>query len=160
MMAGNNLAMAAAVVVSMGSSAIGIAGTTAELAIKEIDQAKFPQLRAVAEVFAKTVQSASAAFTLLILGSLFVTSTPGVVFIASMGVAMLLTPTINEMIQTCGKESWKNNFEIADRSVAMMSKAINTGTVTAGFFMACGAPIGVVSGICLTALSVVTYQKI
>lgn len=154
-----SLAIAAAVVLSIGSSTLGIVGTIAEMAIKEIDKDEFPNLRTISEVFAKTLQSGAAAFSLLILGSLFVMNSVGLIALGGMGVAMLLTPSINCLIQHHGSDSLKIKFDIADNIVNIASKTINTAVVTAAFFMSLGVPAGILGGIGVSALSIATYQK-
>lgn len=154
-----NLAIAAAVVLGIGSSTVGTMGTVAEMAVKEVNKESFPILRTIGEVFAKTLQSGAAAFSLLVLGSLFVVNTGGVLALSGIGVAMLLTPSINGMIEHQGSDSLKRKSEIADKAVSLAAKAINTVVVTAAIFMSLGVPAGILGGVGLSALSIATYRK-
>lgn len=155
---GESLAVVAAVVMGIGGSAVGAIGTVVELAVKEIDQEKRPIWRTIGEVFAKTMQCAAAAFALVILGSL-VANGAGIIALNVIGAVIILTPIINGIVKHQGNETWKNFFEQGDKVASVTAKTINTAVLTAAIFMSLGIPAGIIGGIALSALNIVTYKK-
>jgi hypothetical protein len=153
------IAVGATVVLSVGASALGTVGTFAELTAKRIDKEKHPILRTIAEVFAKTLQSGPAAFSLAMIGSLLTTNPILLGGILLIGAYMVLTPAVNGIIQLTQNEALKKGMAIADRAVSLSSKLINTAILTVGVALALNIPAAIICGVGLTALNVKAYQK-
>lgn len=156
MVLGNNLAIGVTLVFGFGSAALGTVGTVAELAVKEINQDKHPLLRAISLVFAKTLQSGPAAFSLLLIGSLY---NPWVYMAAFIGTCMLLTPLLNGIVQHSSFGSLKKGMDIADRTVSISAKILNTALMAVGAAMALGPFAAVLTGSTIGALNYAAYHK-
>jgi hypothetical protein len=145
-------------VIGLGTTAAGAIGTVTELAVKQIDKEKKPILRAVGEIFAKSLQTGAAALTLVMIGSL-VTNPIGLGTLYGIGVILLLTPIVNGIIQHTTYDSLKKGFNIADQAASIVAKTINTATLATAVWMSLGIPAAILGGISLTTLNIVTYMK-
>jgi hypothetical protein len=100
----------------VGSAVVGVIGAGAEMAFKG-DKVT------VGEIFVKTLQAGTAA-TILTLGAMFSLNTAGFVVAGGIGVAMLLTPIVNAIIQGYGSDALKQEAEKVDSAVSIASKVI------------------------------------
>ena len=145
-------------VMSLGAATVGTLGTVVELAVKEIDKEKRPILRTIGEVFAKTLQTGSAALALIVIGSLFANPI-GLVVLYGIGATLILTPIVHGVIKHTNYESLKKGFDRADKVASLTAKTLNSAVLTAGIFMSWGIPAAGAGGIGLIALNIATYKK-
>lgn len=156
----SGFAMAATVVLGIGSALAGTVGTVTELAIKEIDKEQRPILRTVGEVFSKTLQTGSAALILIVIGSLVSSSMVNVATFST-GAVIVLTPMIHGIIQHSSlDQDWKDAMKGIDQLSNATCKTIHSAVLTMAAYKTCGLPAAVVTWIYLGALNFVTYKKI
>lgn len=139
-------------VLMIESSVLAAGGTVIEVAASAINQKRHPILRTISEVFAKTLQSAPAAFSLCVIGSLNFPS-------ALVGTMMLLTPLLNGIIQNSPIDSLKKGMDIADRTVSITAKIINTSLLT--LLMSGAEPFAaVLIGMGISSLNYLAYKRL
>lgn len=157
MIAGGGIAMGITYVVGFGASILGTMGTAMEAGVKNIDKDQRPVAKTIGEVFSKTIQNGSAAFLLVIGGSLM--SNPILFSALGIGVMMASTPIFNEIIQVNGNESFKKVMGIADKVTNIASKMINSIVITTGVFMSCDFLAAVLFGIGVGSLNMMAYRS-
>lgn len=150
------LAMAITVLVGLGSSGLGAIGTFGESRFKKMNQMKHPTIRSAGLLFTKFLQSATAALTLLIIGSLF-TNPTGLTALALFSFGMAITPLVNRIAQLIKNDAANKIFDICDRVVSIASKIINTAAVSTGIGLSLGKPAGIFGCVLLSALSYAAY---
>jgi hypothetical protein len=154
----NGLPLVVTVLVEVGSSVVGTTGMLGEYAVKSLDKEAYPKLRQAGEIFFKTIQNASAAFALFILGSL-VTHPVGIIAAGVFGVVMVITPIMKAVVQNSDNQTLKKALNILDHITNISAKTINTAIATAGIYLALGAPAALVLGAGISAFGIVTFRK-
>jgi len=154
----NNIALGITVAFSFMSSVVGTTGELGEYGAKSLNWKDHPRLKTITDAFVKSVQTAAAAFTLLLVGSL---STNPIVLGSAItaGIVLVLTPSVHAWMK--GKEDSvvKRGVEMADQMADISAKVINTAMLTVGAFMALGPIGGALVGAGSSILSFETHRK-
>ena len=152
------IVLAVTIVLEVGSSAVGTTGMLAEHLVKLTDKESFPTARKVAEIFTKTLQNAAAAFSLVILGSLFV-NPAGILAASAIGLAIVLSPYVKAAMEYSENTKLKKLVNIYENVANISAKTINTAIFTTGVGLALGIPAAIIVGAGVGALNVMAYVK-
>lgn len=153
----NGIVLVGTVVVEVGASAVGLTGMIAEYATKFLDKETLPVLREVGELFSKTLQNGSAAFSLIIIGSLF--NPLAVIPTTIIGSILVLTPISNSVVKNLDFLPLKGILEQMDKGASLSGKMVNGAVLTAGAYLALGIPALVITGVGLGAANYWTFTK-